>query len=142
MPRLQKGSLVAHPVITTTYRDGAESYPESVLLRNLPLVLMLLPMLASMQPTPLPATLLAEVMSEGTRVYGAVNAPGWVMPVAAACAGLIPVSFLALSKGAGSPAVAVEGASIGTDSGAWRARDRLYAIANRHPTLWRRLRRE
>ena len=77
---------------------------------------MLLPMLASMQPTPLPATLLAEVMSEGTRVYGAVNAPGWVMPVAAACAGLIPVSFLALSKGAGSPAVAVEGASIGTDS--------------------------
>jgi hypothetical protein len=94
-----------------------------------------------MQPTPLPATLLAEVMSEGTRVYGAVNAPGWVMPVAAACAGLIPVSFLALSKGASPPAGAVEGASVGT-SGAWRARDRLYAIANRHPTLWRRLRRE
>ena len=97
---------------------------------------MLLPMLTSMQPTPLPATLLAEVMSEGTRVYGAVNAPSWVMPVAAGCAGLIPVFILALSKGAGPPAGAVEGASIG------RARDRLYAIANRHPTLWRRLRRE
>ena len=74
-------------------------------------------MLTSMQPTPLPATLLAEVMLEGTRVYGAVNAPGWVMPVAAACAGLIPVSFLALSKGANPPAGAVKGTSVGSDSG-------------------------
>ena len=104
--------------------------------------IMLLPMLASMQPTPLPATLLAEVMSESTRVIGAHNAPGWVLPVAAACT-LIPVSFLALSKKGAYPAAgAVEGASIGTDSGTWRARDRLYAIANSHPLLSRRLRRE
>lgn len=98
---------------------------------------MLLPMLTSIQPTPLPATLLAEVMdAAGTRAYGAVDAPGWVMPLAAASAGLIPVLLLALSK-SGPPAV--ERASTVVKN---HVRDRVYAIADRHPTLWRRLRRE
>ena len=104
---------------------------------------MLLPLLVSTPPTPLPATSVAyprvpSVMASEV-VYGAVNAPGWVMPVAAACAGLIPVSFLAIVKGAGAPAGAVK---AGIDSSALRARDRLFAIANRHRDLGRRLRRE
>ena len=101
---------------------------------------MLLPLLVT-PPTPLPATSMAyprvpSVMASEL-VYGAVNAPGWVMPVAAACSGLIPVSFLLFS--AGAPAGAVK-ARI--DSSALRARDRLFAIANRHRDLGRRLRRE
>ena len=104
---------------------------------------MLLPMLTVPMPLPLsmplPATLLSEVMDvAGTRAYGSVDAPGWVMPVAAVGCGLIPVFLLALSKGAGPPVGAVEGASVAVQG----ARDRVYAIANRHPTLWRRLRRE
>ena len=104
---------------------------------------MLLPLLVSTPPTPLPATSVAyprvpSVMASEV-VYGAVNAPGWVMPVAAACAGLIPVSFVAIAKGAGAPAGAVK---AGIDSSALRARDRLFAIANRHRDLGRRLRRE
>lgn len=104
---------------------------------------MLLPLLVSTPPTPLPATSVAysrvPSVTASEVVYGAVNAPAWVMPVAAACAGLIPVSFLAISKGAGAPAGAVK---AGIDSSALRARDRLFAIANRHRDLGRRLRRE
>ena len=100
---------------------------------------MLVPLLPTLPlaPTPLPATLIAEVVNGvGTRVYGAVDAPGWVLPVTAAGVGLIPVVLLALSKGAAPP---TSSAAVKAVKG---ARERVFEIANRYSTLRRRLRRE
>ena len=99
---------------------------------------MLLPTLLSLPPAPLPTTLIAEVIdASGARVVGAVDAPMWLMPLAAAGCGLIPVSLLALSKGAAPPAGAVASASAAVQG----ARDRVFSIANKYPKLRRRLRR-
>lgn len=107
---------------------------------------MLLPTLLSLPPAPLPTTLIAEVIdASGARVVGAVDAPMWLMPLAAAGCGLIPVSLLALSKGAAPPAGAVASASAAVQGARDRvqgARDRVFSIANKYPKLRRRLRRE
>ena len=106
---------------------------------------MLLPTLLSLPPAPLPTTLIAEVIdASGARVVGAVDAPMWLMPLAAAGCGLIPVSLLALSKGAAPPAGAVASASAAVQGARDRvqgARDRVFSIANKYPKLRRRLRR-
>ena len=96
------------PPIAILRQDGAPTNRVAIIRNPGQPGHMLLPLLVSTPPTPLPATSVVHprvpsVMASEV-VYGAVNAPGWVMPVAAACAGLIPVSFLAIAKGAGAPA--------------------------------------
>lgn len=89
-------------------------------------------------PTLSSSTLLATVLdADGARVVGAVDAPGWLLPLAAACTLLVPLLLVVASK---------QGAPSSTSGFASRvgggAIDPVLARAKRFNDIRRRKRRE